>query len=74
MRSTDFPDRLYVGFTTNLQQRLEIHNSGGSVYTSSYRPWKLIIYLSFDEEIKAKNFERYLKTSAGKAFISKRFL
>lgn len=74
IQSIEFPNRLYVGFTGNLKQRLETHNSGGSIYTSSYRPWKLVIYLSFNEEIKAKNFEQYLKSSAGKAFITKRFL
>lgn len=41
IKSLTSPDRIYVGYTTNLEQRLETHNSGGSVYTAQYRPWKL---------------------------------
>jgi putative endonuclease len=73
IKSIEHPDRVYVGYTINLQQRLETHNSGGSIYTASYRPWKLMLYLCFDDKVKAKEFEQYLKTSAGKAFAKKRF-
>ena len=47
-------------------------NSGGSIYTANYRPWKLVLYLGFKDKSKAKAFECYLKTSAGKAFAKKR--
>ena len=63
----------YVGFTTNLDQRLETHNSGGSIHTSKYRPWKLVMYLGFAEQAKAKKFEQYLKSQSGRAFAKKRF-
>jgi putative endonuclease len=74
IKSLEFPERIYAGYTTNLKQRLETHNSGGSIYTANYRPWKLILYLGFADESKAKEFELYLKTSAGKAFAKKHFL
>ncbi len=73
IKSIEFPNQVYAGYTTNLKQRLETHNSGGSIYTANYRPWKLVLYLGFEEETKAKTFEHYLKTSAGKAFAKKRF-
>ena len=73
IKSSIFPDRIYVGYTINLKQRLETHNSGGSVYTAKYRPWELILHLEFKNESKAKSFEQYLKSSAGKAFAKKRF-
>jgi len=72
IKSIKFSGRLYVGYTTNLNQRLETHNSGGSVYTASYKPWELVLYCGFADETKAKKFEHYLKTSAGKAFAKKR--
>jgi putative endonuclease len=66
--------RTYVGYTTNIQQRLETHNSGGSVYTKSYRPWKLVSYVTFSDQGAAKKFEKYLKTASGKAFVGKHLL
>ncbi len=73
IRSIDLPDIVYVGYTTNLKQRLKTHNSGGSVHTKKDRPWKLIVCLSFSEMLKAKNFEKYLKSQSGRAFAKKRF-
>ena len=41
IQSIQFTDIKYVGFTNHLKQRLETHNSGGSIHTKKYRPWKL---------------------------------
>jgi predicted GIY-YIG superfamily endonuclease len=65
---------LYVGFTSNLRQRLKEHNSGKSPYTSKFKPVKLIQYSAFDSEEKAVKFEKYLKSGSGIAFRSKRLL
>lgn len=72
IQSHFFPDKMYVGFTGNLKERIAKHNSGGSVYTAPYKPWKMVMYLSFEKIEKAKAFEKYLKTSSGKAFALKR--
>ncbi len=73
LKSVNFPDQKYVGCTDNLKERLETHNSGGSIYTKPYRPWKIEIYLAFQEEKTAWEFEKYLKSGAGRAFAKKRF-
>ncbi|QQR48731.1 GIY-YIG nuclease family protein [bacterium] len=73
LRSLSHPDKTYVGSTTNLKQRLETHNSGGSIHTRTYRPWELIVCLAFKDKIKATAFEKYLKTGSGNAFAKKRF-
>ena len=73
IKSQNFPETLYVGYTTNLEQRLETHNSGGSIHTAHSRPWVLMMYLSFSEQSKAKEFEKYLKSQSGRAFANKRF-
>jgi len=65
--------KTYVGYTTNIQQRLETHNSGGSIYTKSDMPWKLIAYIAFSSEQKAKEFEKYIKVGSGHAFAKRRF-
>ena len=73
LKSVTNPLKTYIGYTTNLKQRLETHNSGGSVYTEENRPWKLVVYLAFDTEKKAIAFEKYIKVGSGSAFAKKRF-
>ncbi len=72
IRSLNFPDQTYIGYTTSLNERLEKHNSGGSVHTAKYKPWKLVTYLAFESEKKAKEFEKYIKVGSGHAFAKKR--
>lgn len=73
IRSIKNPLKTYIGYTTNLEQRFETHNSGGSIYTEQDRPWKLVTYIAFDSEEKAIAFERYIKVGSGNAFAKKRF-
>jgi len=62
----------YVGVTANLRQRLGDHNSGHSVHTAKYRPWKVVTYIAFSDRPKAEAFERYLKSGSGHAFAKRR--
>lgn len=72
LKSLKNPSKKYIGYTTNIDQRLEVHNSGGSIYTKPDRPWKLITYLAFDSEQKAIEFEKYIKIGSGYAFAKRR--
>jgi putative endonuclease len=72
IRSLNNSSKTYIGFTNNLQQRLESHNSGGSIHTQQDRPWKLVTHLAFDSEEKAKAFEKYIKVGSRHAFAKKR--
>ena len=72
IKSLKDPSKTYIGYTVNLEQRLEKHNSGGSIYSSDFRPWKLVTYVVFDDEVKAIQFERYLKSGSGYVFAHKR--
>ena len=51
---------------------MRAHNAGQSVHTAKYKPWKLATYLAFDDEEKARQLERYLKSHSGMAFAAKR--
>ena len=73
IRSISNPQITYVGYTTNVKERLATHNSGGSIYTKKDRPWELVIYITFEDIDCAKNFEKYLKSQSGRAFAKKRF-
>ncbi len=72
LQSEAHPNQRYVGFTTDLKSRLKTHNSGGSVHTAKFKPWKLVCYLAFEDERRAREFEYYLKSGSGKAFANKR--
>lgn len=73
IRSVKYPLTTYVGYTTNIKQRLLAHNSGSSPYTATDRPWELVICTAFKNMDCAKAFEHYLKSQSGRAFAKKRF-
>jgi putative endonuclease len=72
LQSEKLPDQRYVGVTADLKARLPDHNSGKSSHTSKYVPWKLVTYVAFSDEKKAKTFELYLKSGSGHAFAKRR--
>ncbi|MBV8661181.1 MAG: GIY-YIG nuclease family protein [Candidatus Dependentiae bacterium] len=74
LRSINYPELTYVGYTLNIQERLKTHNAGGSIHTATHKPWELVMFLTFHDEKRAREFEHYLKTQSGRAFLSKRFL
>ncbi|NBX77761.1 GIY-YIG nuclease family protein [bacterium] len=74
LQSIDFPEQLYVGQTTDLDDRLQAHNSGRVVHTTKYKPWKIVTYLAFSNKSSALDFEKYLKSSSGRAFKYMRLL
>ena len=66
-------DGYYVGCTHNLKKRYLRHIKG-YVRATKYRlPVQLFQYHAFNEKITAFNFEKYLKTSSGRAFAKKHF-
>jgi predicted GIY-YIG superfamily endonuclease len=73
LRSESHLDRFYVGVTADWQRRLEEHNSGKSIHTNKYRPWKVVTYVAFSDRQKAEKFELYLKSGSGRSFAKKHF-
>lgn len=57
---------LYVGYSSNLQNRLIKHNSGGVKSTANRRPLNLIFCEFYLFEEDARKREMYFKTTAGK--------
>ena len=64
-------DKLYVGMTKDLQNRLREHNAGKSKYTASFKPWVVIYTENAGNFETARKREIYLKSTAGKNFIRK---
>jgi len=51
----------YLGWTTDLQRRLDHHNAAGNGYTNSRGPWELLAYELHPSAEAAKQRERLLK-------------
>ncbi len=61
--------KLYVGYTTSLEKRLQKHQYGEVLSTSPRRPLELIFYEGYKNMEDAKRREIYLKTSKGKSSL-----
>jgi putative endonuclease len=54
---------LYTGITTDVQQRLKVHNSGkGSAYVRSHRPAKLVAFTAAENRSAASSMEYSVKS------------
>ena len=62
-------DRIYVGYTSHLIERIRSHNLYGKDWTKGYRPWIVIHVEVFDSKSQAMNRERQLKGGKGRHFI-----
>lgn len=65
--------RYYIGYTTDLKNRIKEHRSGKVQSTKSDLHYELEWYCAFKTEKQALLFERYLKSGSGIAFMKKRF-
>lgn len=65
-------NKIYIGFSVNLQNRLLIHNSlENTGWTAKYQPWEILYTEEFETKSEALKREKQLKTSRGRAFIWK---
>ena len=64
--------RLYIGFTDDLQKRVEEHHKGAVSSTANRRPLKLIYYEACLNSKDALKREKYFKTGFGRRFLKNR--
>jgi putative endonuclease len=62
----------YVGYTTDLNKRIEEHKKGLVFATKARRPLTLIYFEGCRNEQDAKQRERYLKTTIGRRWLGTR--
>jgi len=62
----------YVGYTADLQKRLELHDDGKVKSTKDRDPFRLVYYEACTNQRDALHREKYLKTAYGKRYIKSR--
>ncbi|MGC9513821.1 MAG: GIY-YIG nuclease family protein [Fidelibacterota bacterium] len=62
-------DRYYVGYTSDLEERLKRHHDHKISYTSNRGPWKLVWYKAFDSKSAAYACERSIKKMKSRKYI-----
>ena len=61
--------KLYIGYTQDLKQRIAMHEAGSVESTKNRRPLHLVFYEAFISEEDAMRRERYFKSTKGKASL-----
>ena len=64
-------DRYYVGYSCNVQRRLEEHNSGKARSTSPNKPWKLVFTRECESKRYARQLELKIKRMKSHTFIER---
>jgi len=62
-------NNFYIGFSENIEQRLDEHNAGKNISTRNRRPFKLIYSESHTSKSDALRREKYFKSSKGKTTL-----
>jgi putative endonuclease len=64
--------KFYTGFTTDIVNRVEEHNSRKVISTRTRVPFELVYYECCINQNDAIHREKYLKTTYGKRYIKQR--
>ncbi len=67
-------DSLYTGCTNNLKNRMKRHEAQQVLTTSRRLPVVLVAYTAMVDKYKAFEYEKYLKSGSGRAFLKKHIL
>jgi len=54
-------DKFYIGFTSDLSERLRKHNSNHKGFTGKFTDWKIVYTEDFDSKSEAYTRERQIK-------------
>jgi len=67
-------ENLYIGCTSNLESRINIHNSGGVRSTKGRLPFKLVYSEEYEDKYEAFKMERFYKTAKEKKIIKDKII
>ena len=61
----------YTGFSEDLKERINRHQKGYVPATKPRLPIDLVFYCAFVDKYRALDFEKYLKSGSGRAFMQR---
>ncbi|MEO1052069.1 MAG: GIY-YIG nuclease family protein [Bacteroidota bacterium] len=68
-------DKIYVGYTSNLEERIRSHNELATKgWTIRFRPWLVVYTEEYPTKKEALIREKQLKSSRGRHFIRNKIL
>ena len=67
-------NRIYVGISHNVNERLKYHNLGKVFSTKGYRPWKLFYKEFIGSRVEARKREKFLKSGCGKEYLKSKLI
>lgn len=65
-------EKLYIGWTDDLENRIRMHNNGKVISTAPRRPFKVIYFEACEDKVKAIAREKYFKSGFGRRFLNSR--
>ncbi len=67
--SVDY-QRIYIGFTSNIESRLFAHNHPSNKgWTKNFQPWNILYTEQYENKSDAMKREKQLKSAKGREFI-----
>ena len=63
--------KFYTGFTADLEQRMEFHNTGMNHFTKKGVPWKVITTFEFADKTGAMFLEKQIKKNGAKRYLER---
>jgi len=66
--------KTYIGCTDNLKDRKNRHDKDQILATKNRLPVTLDAYFAFKDKYKAFEFEKYLKSGSGRAFLKRHLI
>ena len=67
---SDVDASFYIGYTANLELRLEQHNNGEATFSRRKKPWKLVYSELYSDKTEALKREKFLKKQKNKNFYN----
>ena len=71
LESKTVENKLYIGSTPKLEERVAKHNRAVNFSTKPYAPWRLIFFEAYINKQDALRREKYLKTSQGSRLLKR---
>lgn len=62
-------NRYYIGHTSDLSERIKVHNSGRVKSTRNKGPWKCVYFEEYSTKIEANRRELEIKKQKSKNYI-----